>query len=135
MEEEKKLEVSLSAEALENAFRLQKENPEWRDLPLRLYLDGKGCDGFFYGLSFDKKEEKDLSCLLSKEGKELSVITDEKTHEFVNGSEINWGEHEGQQGFLVENPKHKRFRGKFYLRGFWRKRLAAEKEAKENEPS
>ena len=124
-EENKTLQVSFSEEALKNAIRLKEENKNWQNMPLRLYLYGKGCDGFFYGLSFDPKEEGDLACLVSEGEQSITVITDEKTHEFVDGSLINWGEHEGQQGFLVENPKHKRFRGKFYLRGFWRKRLEA----------
>lgn len=117
--------VTLSDEALENAFRLREETPEWSELSLRLYLDGKGCDGFFYGMSFDKEEKEDLVCEFSQNKKPLRVVTDPKTFEFVQGSHIIWSSHEGQEGFLVENPKHKRFRGKFYLRGFWKKKLGA----------
>ena len=125
MEEEiTSFEVNFSEEALKNAFRLRAENPDWKGLSLRLYLDGKGCDGFYYGLSFDKEEKEDFSQEFLLENQKLTVITDPKTLSFVQSSQISWSEHEGKEGFLVENPKHKRFRGKFYLRGFWKKKLS-----------
>ena len=44
--------VTLTDEALRKAITLQLENPAWYGLSLRLYLEGKGCDGFFYGVTF-----------------------------------------------------------------------------------
>lgn len=122
------LTVTMTQEALENTFRLQESTSEWKGLPLRLYLEGKGCDGFYYGLSFDKKRQDDLLCKIIHKNQTVNVITDSKTLEFVNGSHIIWSEHEGKEGYLVENPKHKRFKGKFYLRSFWKKKLEQDNE-------
>ena len=120
--------IKLTEEALAKALLIQDKTPEWKELSLRLYLEGKGCDGFFYGVSFDKKEADDVCFEQSYKGQNLTLVVDEKTLEFTEGSIIDWGSHNDQEGFIVENPKHKRFRGKFYLRGYWKKRLEENKE-------
>ena len=89
---------------------------------LRLYLEGKGCDGFFYGVSFDSKTKADLD-LGSIAGSQLRLITDHDTLEFVKGSRIDWVEDERGTGFLVENPRHSKYRGKFFKRDVWKQKL------------
>ena len=81
-------------------------------MDLRLYLDGKGCDGFFYGVTFDNKTRRSYfenSC----DDQKLNIIVDQKTLEFTEGSLISWSIHDGTEGFLVENPRHRKFRGSF----------------------
>ncbi len=102
---------------------------------LRLYLSGKGCDGFEYGVSFDDPAEDDLICQPSDQEKQnvddkdrLCFIVDPETAEFVNGSEISWVDDERGKGFLVENPKHKRFRGKFFKDDQWRRKIFGKSE-------
>ena len=121
----KSQQLTMTAEAIKAALNLQASHPEWQGLPLRLYLDGKGCDGFFYGVSFDKAEVTDLHFEQTLDGAVVDLITDQDTIEFVNHATIRWDQHEGQEGFLVENPRHKHFRGKFYKRSFWKKKLVA----------
>ena len=121
--------VTLTDEALRKAITLQLENPAWYGLSLRLYLEGKGCDGFFYGVTFDKREDEDVVFENEYKNQQLNIVVDPRTLEFTQGSEITWGSHDGKEGFIVENPKHKRFRGKFYKRGYWQKKL------KETSPS
>ncbi len=112
-------EFTLTDAALLKA-RVLKENTEaYHDLPLRLYIEGKGCDGFYYGVSFDAKEAGDLE--FEFEG--LRCIIDERAHIFCKGSKVDWIDDERGQGFLVENPKEKNFRGKFYKKSTWRTRL------------
>ncbi len=118
--------VLITEEALAKALELQNNTPAWQGLCLRLYLEGKGCDGFFYGVSFDKKTDEDLVFENDYKNQTLRLVVDEKTMEFTEGSTITWGKHNEEEGFIVENPKHKRFRGKFYLRGYWKKRLEQE---------
>lgn len=115
--------ISITKEALLKALELQDQTPAWYGLDLRVYLEGKGCDGFFYGVCFDKREEEDIVFENEIENQELSIIADPKTLEFTEGSSISWGSHDGKEGFLVENPKHRKYRGKFYKRGYWQKRL------------
>ena len=119
--------IYITEEALGNALKLQEENPEWRGLDLRLYLEGKGCDGFNYGVTFDQKESTDHA-YPSSSGKEsvLNIIVDEKTLEFVKDSKISWQVEETQSGFIVTNPRHKNYRGKFYQRSYWQKKLKKE---------
>lgn len=122
-----KPELTMTKEAIRAALTLQKEYPKWQGMSLRLYLEGKGCDGFFYGVTFDTPDTSDLRFPQSSDDDSIELITDKESIEFVNGSNIIWGSHDGQDGFIVENPRHRSFRGKFYKRGFWKKKLEEKK--------
>ena len=117
--------ITLSPEAIQQAKALQASNPDWQGLPLRVYLEGKGCDGFYYGVSFDAVRESDL--IFQQGESDISLITDSDSYQFIKGSQVIWVDDERGQGFLVENPKHKEFRGKFYKRKAWKEKLIAEK--------
>jgi len=108
------MRVALTDDALRQALELAKE-PAHTGKPLRVYVEGKGCDGFYYGVSFDDRAEADL--VFPHAG--LDVIVDPESLRFVFGAEVQWVDDERGRGFLVENPHHKRFRGKFYKRKSW----------------
>jgi len=114
--------LTLSPEALTAAQRFQEEHPEWKSQHLRVYLAGKGCDGFNYGVAFDTKILEDIEITCGT----MTILVDEKTLPFVRGSTINWIDDERGKGFLVENPQHQRFRGKFYQRPDWHKKVYGE---------
>ena len=122
-------ELTMTSEAICQGIRLQETKKEWQGLCLRLYLEGKGCDGFYYGITFDKQCESDLSFKQVSTKGSFNLICDEETLGFVRGSEISWQDNEKGVGFIVNNPRHKRFRGKFYKRGYWQKKLKEKKEA------
>lgn len=124
-------EITLSDEAFAKALTFKKDNPEWQTLPLRLYLDGKGCDGFYYGVSFDPKTPEDLSITQTLGDDSVEIITDPDTATFVQGSQIIWVDDERGQGFLVQNPNHRKFRGKFYKRRHWQEKLEAKRQSLE----
>lgn len=111
--------VQLTDRAVEAAVQLRLENPDWAGLDLRIYLSGKGCDGFDYGVTFDERQDTDL---IQGFG-EVMAIMDEETAKFVRGSTIDWVDDERGRGFLVDNPSHKKFRGKFFRRKGWEERL------------
>lgn len=99
---------------------------------LRVYLSGKGCDGFEYGVSFDNPDKDDYVVessnatakkLDGQAPSELCFLVDTETAEFVNNSEIEWVDDERGKGFLIDNPKHKRFRGKFFRDKNWKKKI------------
>lgn len=113
--------VNLTPEASQAAILLLNEHPEWKSLPLRVYLSGKGCDGFEYGVAFDAAEPDDIQ--FSLEGQSISLVVDPKTLGFIGGSTIDWVEDERGKGFVVNNPNHRRFRGKFYKAKTWEERL------------
>ena len=124
--------IVLSDEALQKAITLRQTNKEWVSLDLRVYIEGKGCDGFTYGVSFDSYNDGDLSFELNSKD-DFKLICDKETFQFIRGSRIEWVNDERGTGFLVENPRHKRFRGKFYRRGYWRKKMQEKELAKESD--
>ena len=112
-------EIIFKNSAVEAAKTFQKDRKEWAGKPLRLYLGGKGCDGFVYGVSFDQKEEGDHVFLF--EGVEL--VVDSETFPIVKGCSVEWIDDERGAGFLVENPNHDKFKGKFFRKKDWKERL------------
>lgn len=113
-------EIEFTENALRKAEELKTATPEFHDQVLRVYLEGKGCDGFFYGVAFDKPQEGDKEI---RQADGSVIIADNETLKFVEGSTVDWVDDERGQGFLVENPSHRKFRGKFYKRDGWEERL------------
>jgi len=110
--------VKMTPEALRQANELNKTDQN-RGMSLRLYLEGKGCDGFFYGVAFDNVDPNDIHF---PQG-DIDLIVDPDAIEFVDGAKIEWVDDERGSGFLVDNPNHKKFRGKFYKRSAWQDKL------------
>ena len=113
------LQVRFTPEALSQAERLANETPAYQGLPLRVYIEGKGCDGFYYGVAFDPATEADLCYRLGP----LDVVVDPDSFRFIHGSLVTWVDDERGRGFLVENPHQRRYRGKFFKRKSWQERL------------
>ena len=111
--------ISLTPAAVAKARTLRHSRPDWLDLSLRVYLGGKGCDGFTYGVTFDQPTPADVHFPQD----EVDVVVDPDTLEFIAGATVDWVDDERGQGFLVENPRHRAFRGKFYKKGTWQERL------------
>ena len=111
--------IQMTKAAIESGLKLQNENLEWKNKPLRVYLGGKGCDGFDYGVCFDQQDSDDK--FFDFEG--LKVVVDPDTLLVVQGAEIDWIDDERGQGFLVNNPNHDKFKGKFFRKKDWKERL------------
>ncbi|MGE0173887.1 MAG: HesB/IscA family protein [Oligoflexales bacterium] len=111
--------IELTRAAIEATHKLRAENAAYGSLPLRLYIEGKGCDGFYYGVTFDSAQENDTH--FTQDAVEL--VVDQDTLQFCEGSKIDWVDDERGKGFLVENPMHRQFRGKFYKRKVWQEKL------------
>ncbi|MFK7823882.1 MAG: HesB/IscA family protein [Oligoflexales bacterium] len=120
----KKNQIIFSDDAIINALDLRKNNPDWQEKSLRLYLEGKGCDGFYYGVCFDEAKPEDLRLAQSFGGESIDLLVDSDTLKFTDGSQIIWVDDERGKGFLVENPNHRKFRGKFFKRSNWEQRLS-----------
>jgi iron-sulfur cluster assembly accessory protein len=119
LEQQENQDIVMNQEACQKAAELLASRDEKKYL--RLYLDGKGCDGFYYGITFAEKAEDDQ--VFTQQIPDVKIIVDPKTLEFVQGATISWSKHEDQEGFLVSNPRQRRYRGKFYKRKFWQERL------------
>ena len=111
--------ITFSETAILAAKKLQSDEPAYNGKALRVYLDGKGCDGFFYGVTFDDPSAEDVRF----EQGGLLVVTDPMTLRFVDESTVEWIDDERGRGFLVENPNHKKFRGKFFKKKVWQEEL------------
>ncbi len=112
--------IHMTPLAVEKALEYRKNNPTWEDFDVRLYIEGKGCDGFYYGVTFDKSSHDDL---FFPQSEVLKVLVDPETIKYVQGSTIEWIDDERGQGFLVENPGQKKFRGKFFKRKDWENKV------------
>lgn len=112
--------VVLTNRALTEARNLaqRQEKPQ----PLRVYIDGKGCDGFYYGVSFDDRTSEDIAW--QQDGIEL--IIDAESLRYMRGSSVDWVDDERGRGFLVDNPQHRKYRGKFYKRKSWQQEFSKE---------
>ena len=95
---------------------------------LRVYLEGKGCDGFTYGVAFDNKNQDDMVFPQEFDGYKIDLICDPDSYQFVKGSTITFANDMRGVGYVVENPRHKRFRGKFYKKKVWQDRLLEKRE-------
>ena len=122
--EERKQVIQMTERAINKALELQRENSVWHNMTLRLYLEGKGCDGFFYGVTFDSASETDLRFMQEKEGVSIELVVDADAHPFVENVLIDWVEDTRGTGFFVHNPDQRKFRGKFFKRSAWQERLA-----------
>lgn len=94
---------------------------------LRIYLAGKICDGFTYGVQFDDPLPEDLRFDLYfshdpkqyRQGEVPLVICDPQSYSFVKGSSIDYVNDDRGQGYLVSNPHHDDYQGKFYKDPAW----------------
>lgn len=109
--------------AIEATAEFRRKTEEYRNKDLRIYLAGKGCDGFEYGVTFDARASDDLIVPISST---ISLLCDSRTIEFVRGSTIDWADDERGTGFIVNNPNHRKFRGKFYKKSAWKTKVIAE---------
>jgi iron-sulfur cluster assembly accessory protein len=113
--------VTLTPEALSEAERLATTEPLYHGRPLRIYLEGKGCDGFYYGVAFDELLPGDATFAQGA----LRLVIDADSLPFLEGSTVTWVDDERGRGFLVDNPQHRRFRGKFFKKKAWQARLTS----------
>lgn len=113
------MSISMTEAASQAAHALRTEKREYRDLYLRVYIDGKGCDGFYYGVTFDGKTPGDFVF----RAEAIELIVDPKSLYFLYGSTIDWISDDRGTGFMVNNPNHERYRGKFYKKKAWTEAL------------
>ncbi len=92
------LEFSASAAARLKALQRDEENP---NLMLRVSVYGGGCSGFQYTFSLDEEVRPD-DRTVEKDG--ATLVIDQRSYQYLAGSEVNYTE--GLEGamFVVNNP-------------------------------
>lgn len=71
---------------------------------LRLYVQGGGCSGLTYGMTFDKPESGD-EIAFEKEG--LKVVVDRASAPLLEGLKVDYLLGLEQSGFKIFNPNAK----------------------------
>ena len=67
----------------------------------RLFIAGKSCSGYQYGMSLDDSiSETDSSIEISG----IKVVVDKDSLEYIKGSNLDFIDDERGKGFLIENP-------------------------------
>ncbi len=120
------IDISLTQEAIAKAIELQRDFPRYQNRTLRIYIEGKGCDGFTYGVTFDDKTETDL---VFHQGP-LNCVIDPESYQFCKGSTVEWVDDERGTGFLLSNPNERHYRGKFYKKRVWQEFLTKKEDPK-----
>ena len=110
-----------SDDAIKKIGDLQTSEEYKKFSAVRLYVEGKHCDGFSYGLCFDDYvEDQDNMWPLTDQ---TNIIIDKKSYQFMEGCQISWNDNHLGAGFIIENPNQREFRGKFYKRSKWQEKL------------
>ncbi len=102
--------LKFTKQAIEKASDIKMRHPEYRDSPLRVFLSGKGCDGFEYGVAFDEVLADDH--VLDIAG--IAVCVDSKDAAVLDGSTVDYVNDERGEGFLVRNPNQDKYQGKYW---------------------
>jgi iron-sulfur cluster assembly protein len=79
---------------------LQQRNLD-ESYALRVFVSGRSCSGFEYGMGLENKpNETDVS--FESEG--LKILVDEVSIQYMAGATVDYIDDERGKGFLVENP-------------------------------
>ena len=101
--------LSISDEALETAMKMRdRKGEEYSECGLRVKVEGGGCSGFQYNLSYDIWDDNDVVFDVRDIFK---LIVDKRSFLYVAGSQINYEDGLMGNGFVINNPKANSTRG------------------------
>jgi iron-sulfur cluster assembly protein len=93
--------VTLSASAAKLVRDLLKERELGEEYALRVYVSGRTCSGFQYGMALDNKPGETDSQF---ESQGLRLLIDDVSMQHMAGASIDYIDDERGKGFLVDNP-------------------------------
>lgn len=91
------IEVTEKAEKEIKRVLEQKENP---NLAIRLGVQGGGCSGLSYKLSYDEAKEKDHVIEING----IKVLVDRKSAIYLKGMQLDFNDELNGRGFVFKNP-------------------------------
>jgi len=95
--------VEVTSTAQEQVLKiLQREGKP--DAALRLYVQGGGCSGLTYGMTFDKKQTGDE---VAYDQSGLLVVVDRASAPLLEGLKVDYLLGLEQSGFKIHNPNAK----------------------------
>jgi iron-sulfur cluster assembly accessory protein len=93
--------ITLTPAAADIVRSLFKERNLDETYSLRIYVAGRTCSGFQYGMALDN-EPRDTDSTFSTEG--LKVLVDEESLQYMAGCVVDYIDSADGKGFLVQNP-------------------------------
>ncbi len=91
-------------ENAEKKIRQMIEKEGKPSMNLRVYVEGGGCSGMQYGLTFEENARDDDE-LVAYDG--FKVLVDPMSRPFLDGTEIDYSDSLMDGGFKIRNPQAK----------------------------
>jgi iron-sulfur cluster assembly accessory protein len=92
--------IKVSTSAIQ-AIRTLMDERKLEGYALRVFVSGKTCSGYQYGMALDNNiSDTDLS--LDTEG--IKVVVDDTSLEYLKGATLDFIDDERGKGFMVDNP-------------------------------
>ncbi|HEV8534461.1 MAG TPA: iron-sulfur cluster assembly accessory protein [Candidatus Limnocylindria bacterium] len=91
--------VEVTPEAATKLLELRADDP--KRAYLRLYVAGRSCCSFQYGLAFDA-EPDETDAVTEVAG--LRIAIDAQSRPYCDGTKVEWVDGPQGTGFLVQNP-------------------------------
>ena len=92
--------LTITPKAAEKVHAFMKEEAEKPEY-LRIYVQGGGCSGLSYGMSFEQKAEED-DIVLEENG--VKMLVDSYSQEYLKGANVDYIESLMGAGFKINNP-------------------------------
>ena len=86
-----------AAEKILTFMKEETDKPEY----LRVYVQGGGCSGLSYGMSFEKAKEED-DVLIEESG--VKILVDSYSQDYLKGANVDYIESLMGAGFKINNP-------------------------------
>ena len=96
--------VNVTPKAAEKIKEFLKDEDEATEY-LRVYVQGGGCSGLSYGMTFEKEKEED-DLVFEENG--VKVIIDSYSIDNLKGAKVDWIESLMGTGFKINNPNVKK---------------------------
>lgn len=95
--------VTVTPSAQEQVLKVMERQGK-PDAALRLYVQGGGCSGLSYGMSFDQQETGDE---VAFDGGRLKVVVDKASAPLLDGVKVDFLMSLEESGFKIYNPNAK----------------------------
>ena len=95
--------VTLTESAAGHVKRMREREAENAGKALRVFVEGGGCSGFQYGMTFDEKRDGDHAA----EFHGVPVLVDAESATYLKGAVVDYKDELNGGGFKISNPNAK----------------------------
>jgi iron-sulfur cluster assembly protein len=98
------MSINLTENAIKELKRYQADQEIESDAIVRVKVEGGGCAGFQYGLSFQDGTDFNVDNDNIYEFDGIRVAVDKKSMLYLDGTTVDWIEDLSRRGFNFDNP-------------------------------